>query len=167
MVGAAPFLINPMMITHGEQISGVLVKGVDPTLLGQVLDLPTYLREGSLAGLRPVGSVAPSAPREEPSARNDRSLEDYFVRARRELSSPRGILAPRIALDDQPSSPVAPAPPAAPAAAPADLLPSGATANYEPPPDAATGDDPLDAYARGVAQESIRHGAMAAPRCPG
>ena len=60
VVGAAPFLINPMMITHGEQLSGVLVKGVDPNLLGQVLDLPTYLREGSLAGLRPAGSTAPS-----------------------------------------------------------------------------------------------------------
>jgi lipoprotein-releasing system permease protein len=161
VVGAAPFLINPMMITHGEQLSGVLVKGVDPNLLGQVLDLPTYLREGSLAGLRPVGSAAPSAPREEPSARNDRTLEDYFVRARRELMSPRGILAPRVALDDTPATPP-PTPVAAPAAPPADLLPSGATAAYALPQDAPAGDDPLDAYARGVAQESARDGGASA-----
>lgn len=165
VVGAAPFLINPMMITHGERISGVLVKGVDPTLLGQVLDLPNYLREGSLEGLRAPGTTAPAAPREEPSARNDRTLEDYFVRARRELVSPRGILAPRTALDesrDPPTPTVAPATPAAPTPPRDDLLPSGATATYELPPDSAAGDDPLDAYAQGVARETATSGDPAA-----
>lgn len=162
VVGAAPFLINPMMITHGERISGVLVKGVDPTLLGQVLDLPNYLREGSLEGLRAPGTTAPSAPREEPSARNDRSLEDYFIRARRELSNPRGILAPQTNLDESRDQVLAPPnaarSPDAPAAPRGDLLPSGATASYELPPDSALGDDPLDAYAQGIARESIQTG---------
>ena len=39
VVGAAPFLINPMMITRGDRIAGVLVKGVDPARLGDVLFL--------------------------------------------------------------------------------------------------------------------------------
>lgn len=161
VVGAAPFLINPMMLTRGERISGVLVKGVDPNLLGQVLDLPTYLREGSLAGLRPPGSTAPSAPNEEPSARNDRSLDDYIVRARRELMTPRGILPPRTAFeDDARTRPAAPAPaaPSAPSAPREDLLPSGETARYELPPDSSSSDDPLDRYAQQVAQESERQG---------
>lgn len=162
VVGAAPFLINPMMITHGERISGVLVKGVDPSLLGQVLDLPTYLREGSLAGLRPPGSTAPPPPNEEPSARNDRSLDDFIVRARRELTSPRGVLAPRVSLDEDPpaAAPAAPSAPSAPARD--DLLPSGETARYELPPDTAADDDPLDSYARQVAQESDQGASSAA-----
>ena len=62
VVGAAPFLINPMMITRGERIAGVLVKGVDPDRLGQVLDLPTYLTQGSIRGLRRPGAQPPSSP---------------------------------------------------------------------------------------------------------
>lgn len=156
VVGAAPFLINPMMITHGERIAGVLVKGVDPTMLGQVLDLPTYLREGSLAGLRPPGSTAPAAPHEEPSARNDRSIDDYIVRARRELEHPRGITAPRTVLDESPARRALPAnAPQAPAPTRTDLLPSGETARYELPADQ-PGDDPLDGYAQQVARETNR-----------
>src|ERR1051325_6538062 len=63
VVGIAPFVINPMMITHGDRTAtGVLLKGVDPERLGQVLDLPKQLVEGSLAGLRLPGAKPP-APR--------------------------------------------------------------------------------------------------------
>jgi len=63
VIGIAPFVINPMMITHGDRTAtGVLLKGVDPDKLGQVLDLPRQLVEGSLAGLRLPGSKPP-APR--------------------------------------------------------------------------------------------------------
>jgi lipoprotein-releasing system permease protein len=75
VIGVAPFSINPMMLTHGEATAtGVLVKGVDPTLsLGvastqpnefaaefkdntPVLDLPKYIIAGSLAQLRRPGA---------------------------------------------------------------------------------------------------------------
>jgi lipoprotein-releasing system permease protein len=59
VVGVGPFVINPMMVTHrGHTATGVLLKGVDPALMGSVLDLPRYMVEGSLAGL--------SAPGREP-----------------------------------------------------------------------------------------------------
>ncbi|WP_437969127.1 ABC transporter permease [Sorangium sp. So ce260] len=65
--GAAPFSINPMMLTHGDATAtGVLVKGVDPARsLGvgadgaatPVLDLPRYvLPGGDLSGLRRPGA---------------------------------------------------------------------------------------------------------------
>ncbi len=72
--GVAPFSINPMMLTHGEATAtAVLVKGVDPRLslgvksaedewqgkydaLLPVLDLPQYIIEGSLDGLRRPGA---------------------------------------------------------------------------------------------------------------
>ena len=75
VVGVAPFSINPMMLTHGDQTAtGVLLKGVDPTLsLGvpgeggatlpagrvPVLDLPKHIVKGSLEGLRVPGAKPP------------------------------------------------------------------------------------------------------------
>lgn len=180
VLGAAPFLINPMMITRGERIAGVLVKGVDPNLLGQVLDLPTYLTQGSLAGLRAPGSVPPSVPSEPSGDREVRTLDDWIARARRGLSgTPVNVLGPDTDTtvtagttaptgggdtpDQAPRSPsvnppVATPPVATPPVAnppvvnPQDLLPSGATPTYELPPDDAS--DPLDQLAQEVARES-------------
>lgn len=60
VVGVGPFIINPMMVSHGEQTAtGVLVKGVDPALMPQVLDLPRHIKEGSLEGLRREGAKPP------------------------------------------------------------------------------------------------------------
>ncbi|MDH5675226.1 MAG: ABC transporter permease [Myxococcales bacterium] len=50
--GAAPFIINEMMLAKGDRLSGVLIKGVDPDLMPTVLDLPSQLLAGSLEGLR-------------------------------------------------------------------------------------------------------------------
>jgi lipoprotein-releasing system permease protein len=53
VLGASPFVINPMMVTHEQHTAtGVLLKGVDPDRMQRVLDLPSHMIEGSLAGLR-------------------------------------------------------------------------------------------------------------------
>ncbi|MFO0737951.1 MAG: ABC transporter permease [Labilithrix sp.] len=63
VVAVAPFVINPMMVTHGERTAtGVLLKGVDPELMPKVLDLPRHITEGSLAGMRKPGARPPDAP---------------------------------------------------------------------------------------------------------
>src|SRR3982751_4749702 len=60
VVAIAPFVINPMMITHGDRTAtGVLLKGVDPDRLPQVLALPRHMGAGSLAGLRVEGARPP------------------------------------------------------------------------------------------------------------
>ncbi|WP_394832000.1 ABC transporter permease [Pendulispora rubella] len=60
VVGVDPFIINPMMVTHGERTAtGVLLKGVDPELMPKVLDLPKHITEGSLEGLRRPGAAPP------------------------------------------------------------------------------------------------------------
>ncbi len=60
VVGVAPFIINPMMVTHGGRTAtGVLLKGVDPQLMPGVLDLPKHIVEGQLVGLRKEGAKAP------------------------------------------------------------------------------------------------------------
>jgi lipoprotein-releasing system permease protein len=53
VTGVAPFVINPMMVTHGDRTAtGVLLKGVDPARVASVLDLPRHIVRGSLSGLR-------------------------------------------------------------------------------------------------------------------
>ena len=65
----APFVINPMMVTHGERTAtGVLLKGVDPDLMPKVLDLPRHIVEGSLEGMRKPGAKAPENPKDSFSA---------------------------------------------------------------------------------------------------
>lgn len=159
VTGAAPFLINPMMITRGERIAGVLVKGVDPERLGEVLDLPTYIQRGSIRGLRVEGSEPAASSRDEPGSGHDATLDDYVARAANELAGVRPPapdatpVAPRLArpLPEPPPVP-------APAAPTGDLLPSGSTPGYAPPPEIPTGADPLDNLAREVANESSQTG---------
>src|ERR1700754_4470839 len=50
VAGAAPFIINEMMLAKGNRLSGVLVKGVDPVLMPEGLDLPGQLIAGWLGG---------------------------------------------------------------------------------------------------------------------
>jgi lipoprotein-releasing system permease protein len=60
IAAAEPFVINPMMVTHGERTAtGVLLKGVDPEGMSKVLDLPKHVVEGSLDGLRRPGAKPP------------------------------------------------------------------------------------------------------------
>src|SRR5689334_19574965 len=56
VVGAAPFIINEMMLAKGDKLSGVLIKGIDPKLMPSVLDLPSQLVAGSLDGIRQPGA---------------------------------------------------------------------------------------------------------------
>ena len=63
VVGVAPFTINPMMVTRGDRTAtGVMLKGVDPDKVGEVLDLPAHIVEGGLDDLRLPGA-RPPAPR--------------------------------------------------------------------------------------------------------
>ena len=68
IVGIAPFTINPMMVTKGHRTAtGVMLKGVVPEMVNDVLDLPKQLISGSLDGLRLPGETAP-APKPQRAA---------------------------------------------------------------------------------------------------
>jgi len=65
VIGIAPFVISPMMITHGDHTAtGVLLKGVDPSRVKDVLDLPRHIVEGSMEGLRLAGGKPPERRRQ-------------------------------------------------------------------------------------------------------
>lgn len=64
VTGIAPFVINPMMVTHAERTAtGVLLKGVDPARVKDVLDLPRHIVQGNLDGLRLPGATPPERRR--------------------------------------------------------------------------------------------------------
>ncbi len=48
---ASPFIFHEMMISHGDRLSGVLIKGIDPARANKVSDLPRYIREGNIDAL--------------------------------------------------------------------------------------------------------------------
>lgn len=83
VAGAAPFIINEMMLAKGDRLSGVLVKGVDPELMPTVLDLPGQLVAGSLEGLRRPGaapSVRPEDLDRAVSPKDSDDLDAYLTR---------------------------------------------------------------------------------------
>ncbi|HTQ07451.1 MAG TPA: FtsX-like permease family protein [Polyangiaceae bacterium] len=64
VIGVAPFVINPMMVTHGDRTAtGVLLKGIDPERASKVLDLPRHIIAGSMNGLRLPGAKPPERRR--------------------------------------------------------------------------------------------------------
>ncbi len=75
VVGAGPFVINPMMVTHRRRTAtGVLLKGVDPELMGTVLDLPRHMIEGSLSGLALPGAKLDASAAEGSTTQPSRAL---------------------------------------------------------------------------------------------
>src|SRR5215831_15795816 len=69
VVAVGPFIINPMMVSHGDKTAtGVLLKGVDPERMAQVLDLPRHIKQGSLEGLRRPGAAPSARSGDAPSA---------------------------------------------------------------------------------------------------
>jgi lipoprotein-releasing system permease protein len=48
VIGASPYLENEVMIASQSNLSGVVVKGIDPATVGQVIDLPRMLDVGEL-----------------------------------------------------------------------------------------------------------------------
>ena len=122
VAGAAPFIINEMMLAKGDRLSGVLVKGVDPELMPTVLDLPSQLTAGSLEGLRMEGSRParrsedsddPNAPAPPPPGADDEEdLDKYLSELARRDDGNDPLAEERIpgAVPDSPGAPPSAAP---------------------------------------------------------
>jgi lipoprotein-releasing system permease protein len=52
VVAATPTIYGQVMLTSGSRVSGVVVRGVDPDRVNGVVNLQSFLREGTLAGLK-------------------------------------------------------------------------------------------------------------------
>ncbi|MEM9190266.1 MAG: FtsX-like permease family protein [Myxococcota bacterium] len=84
VAGAAPFVINEMMLARGDRLSGVLVKGVDPEAMPTVLDLPEHMTEGSLDGLRLASASPPLHPDDLSAPGVDEDLDEFLSALRQE-----------------------------------------------------------------------------------
>ncbi|MBN2341972.1 MAG: ABC transporter permease [Deltaproteobacteria bacterium] len=60
-----PFVIQEMMISKDDHSAGVLLKGIDPQLVGEVLDLPRHIVDGGIRGLRLEGVGPPKTSYEK------------------------------------------------------------------------------------------------------
>lgn len=98
VAGAGPFLINEMMLAKGDRIGSVLVKGVDPLQMTQVLDVNEQLVAGSLEGLRVPGARPPEGP--ENTSRGGGNELDDLLREFRDLERNGGERQPSIAVLD-------------------------------------------------------------------
>ena len=52
IIAASPTVYGQVMLTSGARVSGVVVRGVDPDRVNQVVDLQSYLLKGKLAALK-------------------------------------------------------------------------------------------------------------------
>ena len=52
VVAASPSIYGQVMLTSGPRVSGVVVRGVDPDKVNQVVDIERYIKEGSLQSLK-------------------------------------------------------------------------------------------------------------------
>ncbi|HSN15122.1 MAG TPA: ABC transporter permease, partial [Anaeromyxobacteraceae bacterium] len=71
--GATPFLYNEVMLTSGGNLSGAILKGIDPETVGSVTDLASNIQDGRLEWLKRAGEITrrrvEGAPAPEPAAR--------------------------------------------------------------------------------------------------
>ena len=52
VVAATPTIYGQVMLTSGSRVSGVVVRGVDPDRVNSVVNLQSFIREGSLDGFK-------------------------------------------------------------------------------------------------------------------
>lgn len=52
VVAASPTIYGQVMLTSGSRVSGVVVRGVDPDRVNSVVNVQSFVREGSLAALK-------------------------------------------------------------------------------------------------------------------
>jgi lipoprotein-releasing system permease protein len=146
VIGVAPFVINPMMVTHGEHTAtGVLLKGIDPTMMPRVLDLPKHIVDGSLDGLRRADAKPPERsfdplrdeldePRPPPS--RDAGSDSLLQLMRREVDDEMRAADAGIAEEaGAPPAVAAPAPPPIARGPAGDLKPAGGYGSQLPDDD--------------------------------
>ncbi len=66
VVAAAPFIFNQVLLTAGSNVSGVVLRGIDPATEGSVTDLERNLIDGRLADLATAFPPPPDKPELSP-----------------------------------------------------------------------------------------------------
>jgi lipoprotein-releasing system permease protein len=72
VIGATPFTLNEVMVSSESNLSGVVLKGIDPATVGKVTDLGRNLKEGDLGWLSHPELIPPAPSDEEGSGLSER-----------------------------------------------------------------------------------------------
>ena len=59
VLGASPFIFHEMMLASGDRLSGIIVKGIDPSTASTVIDLGEYMSKGKLESLEGSSGLPP------------------------------------------------------------------------------------------------------------
>lgn len=134
VAGAAPFIINEMMLAKGDRLSGILIKGVDPELMPGVLDLPSQLVQGSLVGLRQPGARPATRPEDlsRDLATHEKQDLDGYLRDLAALPTDGGVASPDAGATDEPPTRAGDAPPQVPEAKPPAETPAPSAPSPSP-----------------------------------
>ncbi|MFQ6079128.1 MAG: lipoprotein-releasing ABC transporter permease subunit [Thermodesulfobacteriota bacterium] len=57
VVSASPFIYNQVMLTSKTNVSGVVIRGIDPDSAAEVTNIGRAMKEGSLSDLKPQGGA--------------------------------------------------------------------------------------------------------------
>lgn len=57
VVAVSPTIYGQVMLTSGSRVSGVVVRGVDPDRVNRVVNVQSFIREGSLAALKTLHPI--------------------------------------------------------------------------------------------------------------
>jgi lipoprotein-releasing system permease protein len=57
VVGAAPIVYGQVMVTSGQRVSGVVVRGIDPDRVTRVVDVGQFIKEGNFQELKRLHKV--------------------------------------------------------------------------------------------------------------
>ena len=115
VTGVSPFIENEVMISSEQNISGVLIWGIDPATVGRVSDLPSNIVEGDLSSLTdpskiqfsPLGAAGPGDLREVTKELDDALKEREELAKEKEERAPSNAARPKLKKRDEarPSAP--------------------------------------------------------------
>ncbi len=163
VVGASPFTINPMMVSHGTRTAtGVLLKGVDPETMPKVLDLPKHIVEPRDKAAQPAAIQALRRDGAKPAERPTPRVDDP-LRTKSPLGDMKSALdAPRGPSSAAPSTPASSAPrlEPAPPLTPKELTPEGGYKSVLPDEDDELPDDVVPDPCRDAAEVAKMPGAI-------
>ncbi len=121
VTGVTPFTLNEVMVSSESNLSGVVLKGIDPKSVGTVTDLGKDVQRGDLSWLDDPAKIPAPPPDDEGQRLLDRL--DKVMKEEAELEGKRPGEKTASPKPAAPPKPVAPAAPAAPKGSPPPLLP--------------------------------------------
>jgi lipoprotein-releasing system permease protein len=77
VAGVSPFILNEVILSHGQTVTGAELKGIDPATAGSVSELPKQVIAGELQWVSEPGKIPVSVVEPNPTAAQKLEGPDY------------------------------------------------------------------------------------------